>query len=153
MRRMTSRLRLLGLVAALALGGGAACNEKTGSDKFVGTWIYAGMIEANCMDIAPLDLTGAMTTITATDSSHIRMDLQGYCALNFEVDGFTANAVGGQSCTLPIPGLPAPLPVGVTSWTLTISSTDVIDSAVVGSVLGCIPTGAGTLTRVGDAGG
>jgi hypothetical protein len=153
MRRMTSRWRLFGLVAALALGGGAACNEKTGSDKFVGTWIYAGLIEANCMGIAPLDLTGAMAIITATDSSHIRVDLQGYCVLDFEVDGFSANAVGGQSCTLPIPGLPAPLPVGVTSWTLMISSTDVIDSAVVGSALGCIPTGAGTLTRVGDAGG
>ena len=72
MRRMTSALRLIGLVAGLAMGVG--CSEKGGAENFVGTWTYAGAINPNCMDVAPIDLTGSVATITATDSSHIVMN-------------------------------------------------------------------------------
>jgi hypothetical protein len=85
---MTPRWQLVGLVFALAIGA-LACSEKSGSDKFVGSWIYAGAIDPNCMNIAPIDLTGDAVTITATDPSHIRVDLAGYCNIACDVDGFT----------------------------------------------------------------
>jgi hypothetical protein len=150
MRGMTSASRLMVLVAALGIGA-MACNEKTGADKFVGTWTYAGLVNANCLDIAPIDLTGATATITATDKSHIVVDLEGFCRINLEVDGFSASAGAGQTCTLEIPGL-GPVAIAITSWTLSMAGGDVIDSAFTGSALGCFPSGTGTLTRQGDAG-
>jgi hypothetical protein len=148
MRRMTSALRLIGLVAGLAMGVG--CSEKTGADNFAGTWTYAGAINPNCMDVAPIDLTGSVVTITATDSSHIVMNIVGFCMVKFDVDGFVATASAGQTCSLAIPGL-GPVPVMITRWTL-MASGDVISSDVTGSAFGCIPGGTGTLTRQGDAG-
>ena len=148
MRRMTSALRLIGLVAGLAMGVG--CSEKTGAENFVGTWTYAGAINPNCMDVAPIDLTGSVVTITATDSSHIVMNIVGFCMVKFDVDGFVATASAGQTCSLAIPGLGA-VPVAITRWTL-MASGDVISSDVTGSAFGCIPGGTGTLTRQGDAG-
>ena len=148
MRRMTSALRLIGLVAGLAMGVG--CSEKTGAENFVGTWTYAGAINPNCMDVAPIDLTGSVVTITATDSSHIVMNIVGFCMVKFDVDGFVATASAGQTCSLAIPGL-GPVPVAITRWTL-MASGDVISSDVTGSAFGCIPGGTGTLTRQGDAG-
>ena len=151
MRRMTPRLHLVGLVCALAIGV-LACNEKSGADKFVGSWIYAGAIDPNCMNIAPIDLTGDTVKITSTDSSHIRVDLAGYCNVACDVDGFTASASGGQSCSFPIPGL-GTQSITITSWTLTKTGDDVLTSDFNGSILGCFPSGTGTLTRQGDAGG
>ena len=148
MRGMTSALRLIGLVAGLAIGVG--CSEKTGAQNFVGTWTYAGAINPNCMDVAPIDLTGSVATITATDSSHIVMNLVGFCMVNFEVDGFSATASAGQSCSLNIPGL-GPVPVAIQEWTMMVSG-DVISSDVTGAAFGCFPGGMGTLTRQGDAG-
>ena len=148
MRRMTSALRLIGLVAGLAMGVG--CSEKTGADNFAGTWTYAGAINPNCMDVAPIDLTGSVVTITATDSSHIVMNIVGFCMVKFDVDGFVATASAGQTCSLAIPGLGSVL-VMITRWTL-MASSDVISSDVTGSAFGCIPGGTGTLTRQGDAG-
>ena len=55
--------------------------------------------------IAAVDLTGDAVTITAPDSSHIRVELAGYCTIAFDVDGFTASASSGQSCTFDIPSL------------------------------------------------
>ena len=148
MRRMTSALRLIGLVAGLAMGVG--CSEKTGADNFAGTWTYAGAINPNCMDVAPIDLTGSVATITATDSSHIVMNIVGFCMVKFDVDGFVATASAGQTCSLMIPGLGA-VPVAITRWTMTASG-NVISSDVTGSAFGCVPGGTGTLTRQGDAG-
>ena len=148
MRGMTSTLRLIGLVAGLAMGVG--CSEKTGAQNFVGTWTYAGAINPNCMDVAPIDLTGSVATITATDSSHFVMNMVGFCVVNFEADGFVATASSGQSCMLTIPGL-GPVPIAIMEWTLMVSG-DVISSDVTGAAFGCFPGGTGTLTRQGDAG-
>ena len=148
MRRMTSFLRLIGLVAGLAIG--VACSEKSGAENFVGTWTYAGAINPNCMDVAPIDLTGSVATITATDSSHIVMNLEGFCMVRFDVDGFTATVSPGQSCSLTIPGL-GPVPIAISMWTM-MASGDVISSNVTGAAFGCFPGGTGTLTRRGDAG-
>jgi len=148
MRVMKSALRLIGLVAGLAMGVG--CSEKTGAENFVGTWTYAGAINPNCMDVAPIDLTGSVATITATDSSHIVMNMVGFCMVKFDVDGFVATASAGQTCSLMIPGLGA-VPVAITRWTMTASG-NVISSDVTGSAFGCVPGGTGTLTRQGDAG-
>ena len=148
MRRMTSALRLFGLVVGLAMGVG--CSETTGAENFVGTWTYAGTINPNCMDVAPIDLTGSSATITATDSSHIVMNLVGFCMVKFDVDGFVATASGGQTCSLAIPGL-GTVPIAITKWTMMVSG-DVITSDVTGGAFGCLPGGVGTLTRRGDAG-
>jgi hypothetical protein len=148
MRDMTSGLRLIGLVAGLAMGVG--CSEKTGANNFVGTWTYAGAINPNCMNVAPIDLTGSVATITATDASHIVMNMVGFCMVSFEVDGFVATASSGQTCSLTIPGLGA-VPIAIQQWTM-MASGDVISSNVTGSAFGCFPGGMGTLTRRGDAG-
>ena len=148
MRGMKSALRLIGLVAGLAMGVG--CSEKTGAENFVGTWTYAGAINPNCMDVAPIDLTGSVATITATDSSHIVMNMVGFCMVKFDVDGFVATASAGQTCSLAIPGLGS-VPVAITRWTM-MASGDVISSDVTGSAFGCVPGGTGTLTRQADAG-
>ncbi len=150
MRRMTPRMLQLVLFVALAMGA-TACSTKGGAEKFVGSWIYAGAINPNCNNIAAVDLTGDAVTITATDSSHIRVDLAGYCMINFDVDGFSANAQGGQSCTFDIPSL-GPQAITITKWTLTMTGDDVITSDFNGSILICFPTGTGTLTRQSDAG-
>ena len=151
MRRMTARMHLVGLGCALAIGA-MACGEKSGADKFVGSWIYAGAINPNCQGVAAVDLTGDAVTITAPNSSHISVELAGYCTVAFDVDGFTASASGGQKCTFDIPTL-GPQAIAITKWTLTFSGDDVLTSDFTGSILICVPTGTGTLTRQGDAGG
>jgi hypothetical protein len=153
MRPMTSRLclgGLVGLILALAMGV-SACSDKSGADKFVGTWTYAGAINPNCQNIAAIDLTGDTVTITATDSSHVRVDLAGYCMVNFSVDGFNATADSGQSCTFPIPGL-GDQTITITTWTMMMTGDNAITSNFTGAILICAPTGMGTLTRQGDAG-
>ena len=150
MRRMTARMHLVGLGCALAIGA-MACNSKSGAEKFVGSWTYAGAINPNCQGIAAVDLTGDAVTITKSDSSHIRVELAGYCTVAFDVDAFTASASAGQSCTFDIPGYGAAT-IGITKWTLTFTGDDVLTSDFTGSILICIPTGTGTLTRQGDAG-
>jgi hypothetical protein len=149
--RLMMRAHLVGLGCALAIGA-MACNDKTGADKFVGSWVYAGAIDPNCQGIAAVDLTGDAVTITAADSSHISVELAGYCTVAFDVDGFTATASSGQKCTFDIPSL-GPQAITITKWTLMITGDDVITSDFTGSILVCFPTGTGTLTRHGDAGG
>jgi hypothetical protein len=144
-------MHLVGLGCALAIGA-MACNDKSGADKFVGSWIYAGAINPNCQGIAAVDLTGDAVTITAPNASHISVALAGYCTIAFDVDAFTASASSGQSCTFDIPSL-GPQSIAITKWTLTMTGDDVITSDFTGSILICIPTGTGTLTRQGDAGG
>ena len=116
MRRMTARMHLLGLCCALGIGA-MACNDKSGAENFVGSWIYAGAIDPNCQGIAAVDLTGDKVTITAPNSSHISVELAGYCTIAFDVDAFTASASGGQSCTFNIPTL-GPTAIAITRWTL-----------------------------------
>jgi hypothetical protein len=149
---MTSGWRLIGFVAVLATGAGlATCGSKGGAERFVGTWTYAGAINPNCQGYAPIDLTGDMVTITAPDSSHLVVDLGGFCTVNFNVDGYTASAAANQNCTFDIPGF-GPASISITKWTLTVSSGDVLASDFVGGVLICMPTGTGTLMRAGDSG-
>ena len=148
---MRARTHLVGLGCALAIGA-MACNSKSGAEKFAGSWTYAGTINPNCQGIAAVDLTGDAVTITAPDSSHISVELAGYCTIAFDVDAFTANASSGQSCTFDIPGF-GPATIAITKWTLTMTSDDVVTSDFTGSILICVPTGSGTLTRQGDAGG
>jgi hypothetical protein len=145
-----SRVGLAGLLLALTMSL-SACSEKGGADKFVGTWTYAGAIDPNCMNIAAIDLTGDTVTITATDSSHVRVDLAGYCMVNCSVDGFTATAESGQSCSFPIPGL-GNQTIAITKWTLTMTGENSLTSDFTGAILICAPTGTGTLTRQSDAG-
>jgi hypothetical protein len=151
MRRMKARMHLLGLWCALGIGA-MACNEKSGAENFVGSWIYAGAIDPNCQGAAAVDLTGDTVTITAPNSSHISVELAGYCTIAFDVDAFTASASSGQSCTFDIPGV-GPQAIAITKWTLTKTGDDVLASDFTGSILFCFPTGTGTLTRQGDAGG
>lgn len=154
---MTSRWRLIGLVAVLAAGAGlATCSEKGGAEKFVGTWTYTGAITVGpagptCGAYPPFDLTGEMVTISAPDSTHLVVDLAGYCTVDFNVDGHTATAAANQNCTFPIPNV-GPTSVAITKWTLTLSSDDVLASDFTGGVLICTATGTGTLARVGDGG-
>jgi hypothetical protein len=148
--RPMARVHLVGLGCALAIGA-MACNDKSGADKFVGSWVYAGAIDPNCQGIAAVDLTGDAVTITAPDSSHISVELAGYCTVAFDVDGFTATASSGQKCTFDIPSL-GPQAIAITKWTLTVTGDDVITSDFTGSILICFPTGTGTLTRQADAG-
>jgi hypothetical protein len=153
---MTSKLRLLGAVAAVAIVA-VGCGEKTGADKFVGSWIYAGAIEPNCTGqaVEPMDLTGVTTTITASDSSHISVALGTICSTKFDVDGSVATAGGGQNCTLDVPSLGAlsPLTINITRWTMTVSGDmNTIASDFSGTALICVPTSVGTLTRLPDGG-
>jgi hypothetical protein len=155
MRRMTSGLRSLAafVVAVAGLGlGVAACDDKGGADKFVGTWTYAGAIDPKCIgaNVTPIDLTGETATITKTDSSHVSVALGTICMVTFEVDGSTATAAAGQSCMFEIPGI-GPATASITKWTLTISG-ETITSDFSSSVLVCAPGGVGTLTRAPDGG-
>jgi len=144
-------------VTALALSVGAAgcSNSKTGADKFAGSWVYAGMITANCGStgpaIAPLDLTGYSVVITATDQAHLSVALGTACTVKFDVDGFTATAQSGQKCMFDLGGTFGQQSVTITKWTLTSTGTDTVTSDFMGAVLVCTPSGTGTLTRVGDA--
>ena len=66
------------------------------------------------MDVAPIDLTGSVATITATDSSHIVMNLEGFCMVKFDVDGFVATASArSELLARTIPGL-GPVPIAIT---------------------------------------
>jgi len=145
----------IGLAAlALSVGGSGCGSSKTGAEHFAGTWTYAGMIDANCsgLTVAPLDLTGDTTVITATDSSHLSVALGSLCTVKFDVDGFTANAPSGQSCMFDLGGNIGQQSVTITKWTLTSTNTDTITSDFAGAAFVCTPAGTGTLTRVGDAG-
>jgi hypothetical protein len=146
MPSVTSGWRLIGFAVALAVG----CSQSGGAEKF-GTWTYAGSIDPNCMNIAAIDLTGDKVTITAPDSSHLVVDLAGFCTVHFNVDGFTASAAANQTCTFDIPML-GPEDITITKWTLTVTTDSVLASNFAGAVLICAPTGMGTLTRIGDAG-
>ena len=164
MPRMRSGLRsrwafvslapLVGL--ALVIGGAGCGSSKTGSEHFAGTWVYAGMINPNCGSggpaVAPIDLTGYSVVITATDSSHLSVALGTACTVKFDVDGFTATAQSGQSCSFNLGGTLGQQAVTITKWTLTSTSTDTITSDFSGAILICTATGTGTLTRLGDAG-
>jgi hypothetical protein len=66
------------------------------------------------------------------------------------VDGSTASAGAGQSCTFEIPGI-GPATASISKWTLTISG-ETIMSDFASSVLICTPSGLGTLTRASDGG-
>src|SRR5262245_6997930 len=150
MPSVTSGWRTIALAAVLAAVAGS-CSEKGGAEKFVGTWTYAGSINPNCMNAAAIDLTGEMVTVTAPDSSHLVVDLGGFCTVRFNVDGSTASAASGQSCTFDVPGL-GPQAISIMKWTLTVSTDDVLASDFTGAILFCAPSGTGTLTRAGDAG-
>jgi len=145
------------VVALAALLCGAACsdNPKTGSDKFVGTWVYAGMINGTCggQAVSPIDLTGYSVTITATDPGHITVQLGTSCTVKFDVDGFVATAQGKQSCMFEI-GSFGQQTVSIAKWTLTSTTTDTVASDFTGTAVSglCMAAGTGTLTRVGDAG-
>ena len=153
--RLARSAGLIGL-AALALSGGGCNNSKTGADKFAGTWDYAGVITPNCGSggpaIAPLDLTGANVVITATDQAHLSVALGTACTVKFDVDGFTASAEANQSCTFDLGGTLGQQSVTITKWTLTSTGADSITSDFAGAILICSASGAGTLTRLGDAG-
>jgi hypothetical protein len=147
-----ARFAHLGLVAGLAIGV-ASCSDKTGSDKFVGTWTYSGAINPNCSgsNVAPVDLTGDAVVITASDSSHISMALGTLCMINFDVDGTTATAAANQTCMFDVPGFGA-VTASITKWTLMVTG-DTITSDVTSTAVICTPSGTGTLTRQsGDAG-
>ena len=160
---MTSRLHLstlrlwtlvFGLAAAL-IGGATGCDsKKTGADKFVGAWTYAGGITPNCggTAYAPFDLTGYSTVITATDEAHITVALGTICTVKFDVDGFTATAQSGQSCMLDLGAPFGVQTVTITKWTLTSTGVDTVTSDFNGSASICIASGTGTLTRQADAG-
>jgi hypothetical protein len=155
---MRSGFRTAGSVVALAaLVSGAACsdNPKTGSDKFVGAWVYAGVINGNCGGqpvSPPLDLTGYSTTITATDMAHITVQLGTACTVKFDVDAFVATAQANQSCTFDLGGTLGQQMVAIKKWTLTSTGVDSITSDFSGTALICTAAGTGTLTRTGDAG-
>jgi len=155
-RRSSDRIAFFLFTAlALGIGGAAGCSSgsKTGADKFVGTWTYAGTIDANCSGLAvnPIDLTGQTATITEIDSSHIAVALGTLCTVKFDVDGFTATAQSGQKCMFDLGGTFGQQSVTITKWTLTSTGTDTVTSDFMGAVLVCTPSGTGTLTRVGDA--
>lgn len=141
----------MGIVAGLAIGV-VSCGDKTGSDKFVGSWTYAGSIMPNCTGatVTPIDLTGETVVITATDSSHVSVMLGTLCTVTFSVDGSSATAGSGQKCTFDITGI-GPAEATITKWTLMLSG-DTITSDVTSTVLVCAPAGTGTLTRQSDAG-
>ena len=145
---------LIGLAALAVCGGGGCGSSKTGAEHFAGTWTYAGMIAANCsgLTVAPLDLTGDTTVITATDASHLSVALGSLCTVKFDVDGFTATAPSGQSCTFDLGGTIGQQSVTITKWTLTSTGTDTVTSDFNGAVFVCTASGAGTLTREGDGG-
>ncbi|HEY7376679.1 MAG TPA: hypothetical protein VIF57_31260 [Polyangia bacterium] len=150
-----SALRLIAGLAAVAAGvAGCGSNAKTGSDKFVGTWTYAGMINPNCAGSAqtPLDLTGYSTTITASDASHITVQLGTVCTVMFDVDGFTATAQAKQTCVFDLGATLGMQTVMITKWTLTSTGMDTVTSDFAGTVSICTAAGTGTLTRVADAG-
>jgi hypothetical protein len=155
MRRMTSGLRSLAVVVVVLAGlalGVTGCDDKGGADKFVGTWTYAGAINANCIGtpVDPIDLTGETVTITSTDSTHVSVALGTLCTVTFNVDGSTATAAAGQTCSFNIPGI-GPATVMITKWTLTVSG-ETVNSDFASSVLICTPSGTGTLTRQPDGG-
>jgi hypothetical protein len=155
---MTSKLRLssliVGLSAALIAGATGCDNKKTGADKFVGAWTYAGGITPNCggMIYTAFDLTGYSTVITSSDEAHITVALGTICTVKFDVDGFTATAQSGQSCMLDLGAPFGVQTVTITKWTLTSTGVDAITSDFNGSASICIASGTGTLTRQGDAG-
>ena len=142
---------VVGVGLGLGLGGGG-CSDNGGADKFVGSWTYSGAITPNCIgaNVNPIDLTGETVTITSTDSSHVSVALGTLCTVTFEVDGSTATAGSGQTCTFDIPGI-GPATAMITRWTLMISG-DTITSDITSTVLVCTPSGTGTLTRQGDGG-
>jgi len=140
---------------ALTVGPAGCGSSKSGSEHFVGTWVYAGVITPNCGTgpaVSPLDLTGYSVVITAPDSSHLSVALGTACTVKFDVDGFMATAQSGQSCTFNLGGTLGQQSVTITKWTLTSTTSDTITSDFSGSVIICTAAGTGTLTRQGDAG-
>ena len=162
MAGMTSALRALrfgaGVAALVASAASCGSNAKTGSDKFVGTWTYAGMINPNCggAAVSPIDLTGYTTTITASDPAHITVELgpasAPLCTVMFDVDGFTASAKSGQTCMFDLGATFGMQTVMITKWTLTSTGMDTVTSDFSGTVSICTVAGTGTLTRQADAG-
>src|SRR4051794_9586662 len=145
-RRHIGFLGYLGLAAGLAIGV-ASCSDKSGSDKFVGSWTYTGAIEPNCMGatVAPVNLTGETVVITASDSSHISAALGTFCNIKFDVGGTTATAASGQTCAFDVPSVGS-VTASITKWTLTVSG-DTIVSDVTSTAIICTPSGTGTMTR------
>jgi hypothetical protein len=142
---MTPRIHMVVAVAAVLGVGGCGSGN---ADAFVGDWTYAGTIAANCVGITipDLPLDGATVTIVASDDEHLQVVVDTTCMVRFTVDGDTATAASGQTCTLNIPtvGLQS---ITITSWTLTLAD-GVITSQFSGGLLVCAPTGTGTLTKV-----
>jgi hypothetical protein len=153
------RARLLGTVraaavAALALAG-AACSSSSGGgspDAYVGTWTFAsGSIVPNCTGITlgNVDLTGDTVAISKVDATHVAMMVSGggvTCNVTFVVNGSTATAESGQTCSLTESGYSAVL--SVSSWVLTPSAGK-IDMTMSGtasvSIVSCAPTSTGTM--------
>jgi hypothetical protein len=130
-------------------GGGSSGD----ADAFVGNWGFtSGSIEPNCtgVTLATVDLTGATVAITKVDGSHIHGMVSGSitCDVTFAVSGSTATAAAGSTCMVSAGNLGS-VAASITSWTLTVSGTTIQTSLMgtVSSLVTCMPSGSGTLTK------
>ena len=161
-----------GGVAFLALLVAVGCSS-TGPknvDRFVGTWTYSsGTLDATCPGglVPPLSsgLAGQTATVTAGTTSDLVATQQtayGTCTIKFSVDGTTASAPTGQTCTLNVlvAGTTVPVTLTVTSWTLTSSADgSTLTTAAAGTasssgglVMDCPVTVNGSATKSGAGG-
>lgn len=98
----------------------------------MGTWTYStGTLDATCPGglVPPIStsLAGQTASVMAGTSSDLVATQQtayGTCTILFTVDGTTASANPGQTCTLNVAaaGMTLPVTLSVTSWTLTSSA-------------------------------
>src|SRR4051812_24049843 len=152
--RMRNGITKSALLLAVTLA--AACGSSAADDamKFVGSWTFAsGSVAATCSSGLPggtFPLAGLTVMITRVDNSHIRIEANTSCIVNFSVSGATASVAAGQTCTLPTPTL-GPQQIDITTWTLALASGS-IDAAITGTAIGGLCTASGTGVLVPAAG-
>jgi hypothetical protein len=153
MRHVTRLLVLTLALAPLAAGcGGSSSSSGDVAASFVGTWTFdTGQANANCGALGnqTIPLAGLSGAITRTDNTHIQLNANSACIINFSVSGSTATAASGQSCSLPVPGLGVQ-PIAITMWTMTLSGS-MLTATISGTAVGtspplCTAMGGGTLT-------
>jgi hypothetical protein len=154
MSSLRTWVALLAIVSAVSAAG---CDDDEGggggnADDFVGNWTFSsGMIDPGCttVTVPPVDLTGATLAVTKVDGSRVRgvVSTGINCDVTFSVSGSTATAAAGSTCMVMASGLT--VVANITSWTLTLSGTNLSSSLMgtINSLITCTPSGSGTLSK------
>ncbi len=157
---MRHTIKMLGLVFVLAL---SACGRQDGDNlgRFVGTWrATSGTVTTICPGYQPFTdpVSGNLVWSSGVSSDLISTDPIGACAMMADVNGATASAVPGQSCTLPdgLGGLSTVTFVGYTfvisadGQTATENGSGHVTYVVEGASIVCSFNESGSYQKIGN---